>query len=75
MSAKSVVISSNIETYVRGGQRIPYAGQPNPSDPGVAVYFQWNGEAYSLACDRWKKAEGNMQALRKTVAAMRGLER
>ena len=75
MGAKNVVISSNIETYERGGRRIPYANQAEPSDPGIAVYFQWREEPYALACDHWQKTAGNMQALRKTVAAMRGLER
>ena len=75
MDAEHVVINSNIETYERGGKRIPYTNRSEPADPGVAVYFQWNSESYALACDHWETTAGNMQALRKTVAAMRGLER
>lgn len=76
LGAKEVVISSNVATYRRGGQDIMYADQSAANnDPGVAVYYQWRGESYSLACDLWKTVDDNLQALNKTVNAIRGIER
>ncbi len=75
MRAKNVVISTNVQTYEKKGKQVPYSGQATPSDPGAAVYFEWKKESYVLACDRWKTVDDNMQALRKTVEALRGLER
>ena len=42
---------------------------------GVAVYFTWDGEQRSMACDRWHKIESNMRALAKSINALRGLDR
>lgn len=76
MRAGNIVISTNQETYWRGGREIPYAKQQRTGeDPGVAVYFTWNGESYVLACDQWTRIEENMQAIRKAVEALRGLDR
>jgi hypothetical protein len=76
LGARNVVISSNVATYTRGGQEIMYADQSAAKDePGVAVYYQWNNESYALACDRWKTVTDNLQALNKSVNAIRGLDR
>ncbi len=76
LGATNVVISSNVATYKRGGQDIMYADQSAAKeDPGVAVYYLWKGESYSLACDRWKTVMDNLQALNKTVNAIRGINR
>ncbi len=72
MNASHVVISTNIPTKANG---LPYAGQRTPDDPGVAVYFYWQRSQLALACDRWTTVADNLQALRKSVEAMRGLER
>lgn len=76
MGATSIVISSNIKTYTRAGQEIMYADQGRAKeDPGVAVYYLWKSEQYSLACDKWNNVCDNLQALNKTVEAIRGIER
>lgn len=76
LGAKDVVISSNVSTYRRGGQDIMYADQSAAKeDPGVAVYYTWKGEQYALACDRYTTVTDNLQALNKTVNAIRGIER
>lgn len=76
LGARNVVISSNIATYRRGGQDIMYSDQTAARDnPGVAVYYEWKGESYALACDRWKTVADNLQALNKTVNAIRGIDR
>jgi hypothetical protein len=76
LGASQVVISSNVETYMRGGQEIPYADQSKQhEDPGVAVYYMWKGEQYCLSCDKYNSVMDNMQAINKTVEAIRGIER
>jgi hypothetical protein len=76
LGARNVVISSNIATYIRAGQEYMYVDQRKSMDePGVAVYYSWKNEQYALACDRWKTVADNLQALNKTVEAIRGLER
>ena len=71
MRADAIVLSSNVELKRDG---LPYAGR-NPADPGLAVYFTWRGQQYALACDCWLKVEHNLQAIRKTVEALRGIAR
>lgn len=76
LGARDIVISSNVATYKRAGQEIMYADQRAAGDdPGVAVYYTWNGEQYSLACDKWKYWPDNLHSLNKTVEAIRGIER
>jgi hypothetical protein len=66
------VISSNIPVRRDG---LPYAGQRQPEDKGVAVYFSLKGRPLCFACDRWDAVEDNMQAIRRTIEALRGIER
>lgn len=72
LGAQYVVISTNVKVKSDG---LPYATEPNPKDPGVAVYFEWNRKPMVLACDKWKYVEDNIHAIGLTVGAMRGLER
>ncbi len=44
-------------------------------DPGVAIYYSWKGEQYCLSCDKYKDISDNMQAINKTIEAIRGIER
>lgn len=67
-----VVISSNIPLRRDG---LPYANTRQPDDPGIAVYFVRGGEQKCIPCDRWDRVEDNLQAIRKTVEALRGLDR
>lgn len=71
MSATSVVLSTNVELR-RDGK--PYSGR-SPIDPGVAVYFTWREQQYAFACDCWNRVEHNLQAIRKTIEAVRGIAR
>lgn len=66
------VISTNIPLRRDG---LPLAGQKTPEDSGVAVYFTYKGRQMSFCCDRWKKIEHNMQAIAKTIEALRGIAR
>lgn len=72
MGARYVVLSTNVALRRDG---LPYANQPEPSDPGVAVYFEWHGKQMTFACDRWDKVRDNVRAIGKTIDAIRGIER
>lgn len=67
-----IIISTEIPVRRDG---IPYANQRQPDDPGVAVYFDYKGKQRCFACDRWRKVEDNMQAVCKTIEALRGIAR
>jgi len=67
-----LIISTNIPLRKDG---LPLASYRAPTDTGVAVYFRYNGQDVSFACDRWLKIEHNMQAIAKTIEALRGIER
>src|SRR5687767_3722409 len=76
LGARDVVIYTNVATYRRAGHDIPYADQTgSKEDPGVAVYYMWKGDEYALAYDKWNSVTDNMQALNKTIDAIRGIER
>jgi DnaJ-domain-containing protein 1 len=44
-------------------------------DPGVAVWFEINGEPRVVACDRWLSVAENLHAIVLTIEAMRGMAR
>lgn len=47
-----ITISSNVSL-----------GDDKPEDPGVAVWFQWDGMSVCIAVDRYPKVEDNVQAI------------
>jgi hypothetical protein len=56
----SVVISSNVTL-----------GADKPSDPGVAVWFVWDGMTVCIPVDRYAKVEANLQAIHHIIEARR----
>lgn len=68
----NVVVSTNIALRKDG---LPLASQRAPDDVGVAVYFTYKKRQMCFACDRWRKIEDNMQAIAKTIEALRGVAR
>jgi len=72
MGGSNIVLSTNISLRNDG---LPYAGQRNPYDPGVAVYFLHKKRQMSFACDAYRKVEENAYAIAKTIEALRGIER
>lgn len=38
-------------------------GEPRPEDPGVAVYFEWDGALRCIAVDEFASVEGNLRAV------------
>lgn len=55
-----LVISSNVTL-----------GQTRPADPGVAVWFVWDGLQVCIAVDRYATIEGNLQAIHHIIEARR----
>lgn len=52
LPVKNVVISSNVTL-----------GAPRPEDPGVAVYFDWDGAQRCIAVDSFPAVEANLRAI------------
>ena len=80
LGARYVILSTNVPLR-RDGLFYADAKAPEPSDPGVAVYFDFQPmpsdeiTQHAMACDRWRTVRDNVHALGKTVEAMRGIER
>jgi len=72
LGGRQLILSTNIPLRQDG---LPYARYAPIKDTGVAVYFQLNGTPQVFACDKWNKIEDNMQAIKKTIEAIRGIER
>jgi hypothetical protein len=71
LGAKGAVISTNVPLRQDG---LPYSNT-RVDDPGVAVYFTFNGRQQCIPCDRWATVEENLRAVWKSIEAMRSLER
>lgn len=72
MGVREFILSTNLALRLDGS---PRSGQPAPDDPGAAVYFDFDGKATVLACDRWNRVEDNIRAIVKHIDALRGQER
>lgn len=65
LGGKGLILSSNMAGLSRA----------QPKDKGVAAYFTLDGESVCIPCDAWTAVEDNVQAIAKTLEAMRGIER
>ncbi|TAA11247.1 J domain-containing protein [Pseudoxanthomonas winnipegensis] len=69
------VLSTNLTLRLDGQ---PRSGQPEPSDPGVAVYWidpVAGGTPRCMAIDRYDRVADNLAAVAATLDAMRAIER
>ena len=68
------IISTNVPLRLDG---TPRSNQPEPSDPGVAVYWRSRGHKQTkvMAVDRYDRAADNLAAIAATLNAMRAIER
>ena len=57
---ENLIISSNVTL-----------GTDRPQDPGVAVWFVWDGMQVCIAVDRYPKVEDNLQAIHHIIEARR----
>lgn len=72
MGGTNVVVSTNLPLFRDG---YPMTSAMEPKDPGVAVYFMLKGKSMAFACDRFFYVYENIQAIAKTIEALRGIER
>ncbi len=59
-AVSGIVLSSNVSL-----------GNDRPDDPGIAVWFTWDGLSICIPCDRYQKAEENLQAIHHVIEARR----
>lgn len=57
---RGVVISSNVALGIH-----------RPADPGIAVYFEWDGAGRCIAVDRYERVEDNVRAVYYVLEARR----
>lgn len=69
---RDLIISSNLELRLDGN---PRSNQKQPSDRGVAVFFERDKVPMALACDIYTTIEDNLWALCRTLDALRQIER
>jgi hypothetical protein len=67
-----IIVSSNMPTRLDG---LPYSNAKEPSDPGVAVYFQMGKKPRVLACDTWDRVADNLAAVAAHIEAIRAIDR
>ncbi|WP_159053655.1 J domain-containing protein [Variovorax sp. PMC12] len=72
LGGRHVVLSTNVPLRQDGK---PYANFPRIEDPAAAMYFTYKDKQMCFACDRWTRVEDNIQAIRKTIEALRGIAR
>lgn len=72
LGGSAPIISSNIPLRNDG---LPRATYKKLEDDGVAVYFTYKGSQMVLCCDKWDCVADNIQAVCKTIEALRGLDR
>lgn len=67
-----LVVSTNLTLRLDG---LPRSGQPEPSDPGAAVYWRVGSAKRCMAIDRYDRVADNLAAIAATLDAMRAIER
>jgi len=72
LGGRHIVISSNQRLRKDG---LPYSSGRMPDDRGVAVYFLFKDKQRCFACDKWDLMHDNIQAVKKTIEAIRGIQR
>jgi hypothetical protein len=73
LGAAGAILSTNF--VISNTTGLPRSDRRAPEDQGVAIYFTRNGKPLAMACDRYTRAEENMNSLRLALDAMRQLER
>lgn len=66
------IVSTNAQTNGDGSIRSNYK---EPSDKGVAVYFEYDGQSMCFACDKWTSITCNAWAIYLAIEALRSIER
>jgi len=77
---ESVIISTNVRPTLAG---VPASNQTQPTDSGVAIYFnlhfqrggKYHDRPVVLTCDKWIKVCDNIRAIAKDIEAQRARQR
>lgn len=70
---QDVIVSTNVRTRLDG---LPRSGEPEPKDPGAAVYWQEsNGAPRVIAIDQYDRVADNLAAIAGTLESMRSIAR
>lgn len=73
ISRDDVIISTDIPVRLDG---LPRSDRAEPSDPGVAIYWQKKGKPMrTMAIDKYDRVADNLAAIAATLEAMRAIER
>lgn len=72
LGATDETLSTNLTLSLTGA---PRSGQPEPLNPGAAVYFKLDARPRCLASDRWDRAPDNIAALAQHIDALRRIDR
>jgi DnaJ-domain-containing protein 1 len=72
MGGTKIVVSTNLPLFRDG---YPMTSAMEPKDPGVAVYFLLDQRPMAFACDRFQHVYENIEAIAKTIHALRGIAR
>lgn len=74
IGGKDLIISTNIPVRQDGEFYVAHA-RYKIEDPGVAIYFNRNGNQVALCCDTYERIWENMYALARTLEALRQISR
>jgi hypothetical protein len=74
MGGKNLIVSSNVPQR-KDGYIYADMATTKIDDPGVAIYFKYDGKDIVMCCDNYPRVWENIYALAKAVEALRGLER
>lgn len=72
LGAKGIVLSTNQQLRRDG---MPYASRRAPEDPGVACFWDIDGQPHAMACDAYRDLRSNLRAIGLTIQALRSIER
>ncbi len=74
LGSSGLIVSTNLPVRQDG---LLYADwmRRKIDDPGVAIYFKYQGKQVSMCCDQYHTIWENIYALGKGIEAIRGLER
>lgn len=72
LGGRKVILSTNVPLRQDG---LPYSNWREPDDPGIAVYFDLDGEPICMGRDKFRNVRDNLHALALSIGALRGIER
>ena len=72
LGGRKLVISTNMKTRNDGDV---YSNAKEPSDSGVAIYFERKGKSICIPCDTYSTVWENTYAIARGISAMRQIER